>query len=461
MTWQTGLLLLVAFELLPGSAFGFDMTRHNVPVEEILSGGPRKDGIPALRAPRVVAPVDASFLHPADRVVGVAADGAARAYPITILNWHEAVNDTVGAQPIVVTYCPLTDSAVVFERTVDGRLTNFGISGLLYQSNVLLYDARTDSLWSQLAEHAVAGEMTGSELRPVASTVTTWADWQRAHPQTTVLSSDTGHERDYTRDPYTSYRRQPVAAFPVGRTDARLPSKERVLGLRLRRVSRAYPLAQLAHAGQVRDLVSGTAVTIDYDPALDRAIAIDSASGRQIPATVLYWFAWAAFHPETSVWGADLPVPTPRTLAPADLAGSAAGNAAVEIVTHRAYWTSLLGLAHRVVGDAAQAPKLLVIRGDLRNASEHPLHHVVLLYELLDDSGTVVAAEHGYNLSGEALRQNADQPILEGDVGMTVVENTPLIMPGDTDAFRMILVSDEIPAFISYRVRVVAAPRLK
>lgn len=461
MPRRTVLLLLTVFAVQPGGALGFNMTRHNVPVEEILSGGPRKDGIPALRAPRVVAAAAATFLHPADRVVGVTADGAARAYPLAILNWHEAVNDTLGATPIVVTYCPLTDSAVVFERVVDGRLNNFGISGLLYQSNVLLYDERTDSLWSQLAEHAVAGEMTGSELRPVASTVTTWADWQRAHPQTTALSTDTGHDRDYTRDPYASYRRRPEALFPVSRTDARLPAKERVLGLRLRGVSRAYPLAQLARAGRIEELVSGTAVTIDYDPAVDRAVVTASASGAQLPATTVYWFAWVAFHPDTTVWGTDLPAPASRPPAAAVPSGSVVGTGAVEIVTHRAYWTSLLGVIHRVVGDAAQAPTLLVIRGDLRNTSAHPLHHVVLVYELLDDAGTVVAAEHGYNLSAEALRQNADQPVLEGDVGMTVVDNTPLIMPGGTDPFRMILVSDEIPRFARYRLRVLAAPALK
>ena len=432
-----------------------DAAQH-IPLEQILDGGPQKDGIPALSAPAAVVAERATFLRPTDRVVGVRVGDAARAYPLAILNWHEAVNDTLGGTPILVTYCPLTDSAVVFDRVVENRIEEFGVSGRLYLSNVLLYDRRSESLWSQLGNQAVTGERTGTELEALPATVTTWETWVRVHPRTTVLSDATGYERDYRRDPYASYHRAPSAAFPVGMDD-RLQAKARVLGLRLRRASRAYPIAELARVGRVEDVVSGTPVVVAYDAGQGSATVTDALTGRPIPATAVYWFAWSAFHPDTAVWGNPQPPPTPMR-PPGVPVGTADGSAAVDIVRHRAYWTSLLGLVHRVVGDAAEAPKLLVIRGELRNVSARPLHHVELVYELLDGAGAVVASERGFNLAGEALRPVEGDQMLVGP-HVRILGATAPVMPGDVDAFRMIFISDEIPAFATYRVRVIGAPR--
>ena len=438
------------------AAWAFDLTRHNIPVEQILDGGPPKDGIPALSAPATVPAERAAFLRPTDRVVGVRVGDAARAYPLAILNWHEAVNDTLGGTPILVTYCPLTDSAVVFDRVVEDRIEEFGVSGRLYLSNVLLYDRRSESLWSQLGSQAVTGERTGTELEARPTTVTTWGEWARTHPLTTVLSDATGYERDYRRDPYASYHRAPGPAFPIEGMDARLPAKARVLGLRLRRVSRAYPIAELARVGRVEDVVSGTPVVVAYDAGQGSATVTDARTGRFLPATSVYWFAWSGFHPDTAVWGNPQP-PTPMR-PPGVPVGTADGSAAIDIVRHRAYWTSLLELVHRVVGDAAEAPKLLVIRGELRNVSSRPLHHVELIYELLDDAGTVVASKRGFNFAGEALRPvEGDQMVVGPNV--RILDATAPVMPGDVDVFRMIFISDEIPAFAAYRVRIISAPR--
>ena len=316
MNRRIGVCLTAALLAIPTLGSGFDMSRHGVPVDQIVSGGPRKDGIPALHAPRLVDAAGATFLHPSDRVIGVSIGAAARVYPINILNWHEAVNDTLGGEPIVVTYCPLTDSAVVFDRRVNGQLYEFRVSGLLYESNVLLYDRQTESLWSQLAGQAVTGEMNGAGMRSLASAVTSWADWQRAHPHTTVVSFDTGYRRDYAYDSYEDYRLEAEPIFPVSRSDKRLPDKERVLGLRLGEESRAYPLAQLARVGRIEETVSGTAVTVTYDRASDRASVTDAASGRQIPATTVYWFAWAAFYPKTSLWSSGVASTADRTKLP-------------------------------------------------------------------------------------------------------------------------------------------------
>ena len=161
---------------------GFDTMKSNIPVADIVSGGPPKDGIPALVEPKFVAAHDATYLQPEDRIIGVVRNGMTKAYPLRILNWHEAVNDTIGTTAAVVTYCPLTGSAVVYARTVNRQILSFGISGRLYQSNVLLYDHQTESLWSQLKEEAVTGPQTGTRLRVLPSITTTWNAWRRCTP---------------------------------------------------------------------------------------------------------------------------------------------------------------------------------------------------------------------------------------------------------------------------------------
>jgi hypothetical protein len=243
------------------------------------------------------------FLRGDDRVVGVLQEGIAKAYPLRILNWHEVVDDVVGTTPIAVTYCPLTGTAVVYDRRAGGRTATFGVSGRLYQSNVLLYDHETDSLWSQLLAQAVAGAATGTPLHALPAVVTTWSDWQRTHPDTRVLSIDTGYPRDYSRDPYAGYRTSSALMFPVRHSDSRLPAKELIFGLQSGDQAKAYPLAQLATARQVDDHIGSTRVRITYDPAAARASAVMLPSQQPLAGIVGYWFAWAAFHPNTALWG--------------------------------------------------------------------------------------------------------------------------------------------------------------
>ena len=280
----------------------FDTSSHSIPLEDILSGGPPKDGIPALHEPQFIPASAASFLRPDDRVIGIAHDDEAKAYPIRILNWHEVVNDVLGSEPIVVTYCPLTASEVVYERSVDGEALSFGVSGRLYRSNVLMYDQQTNGLWSQLKEEAVTGERTGTRLPAIPSETTTWADWRARHSQTLVLSPDTGHRRNYARDPYRGYHTSPKVMFPLERIDGRLPLKERVLDLRVGDQVKAYPLRSLAQVDRVHDQLGGKRIRIEYAAEPDRASAIDRDSNESLPGIVVYWFAWAAFHPDTAIW---------------------------------------------------------------------------------------------------------------------------------------------------------------
>lgn len=288
---------------------GFDLAGASVPATAIERGGPPKDGIPAIDRPRFVAAASAG-LSDDDRVLGAVHEGNARAYPVRILNWHEVVNDRIGSRAIVVTYCPLCGTGMAFEPppvTLGASGSGgggFGVSGLLYNSDVLLYDRATQSLWSQILSAAISGPLKGTALVPVPLTHTSWADWRRRHPASEVLSTNTGFARDYTRDPYAGYDRVQQLMFDVQHRDDRFPLKEWVLGLRLNGGTKAYPFSVLERAvdraGRLVDSVGGQRVHIQYDRVHRSAEAFD-AQGRPIAGITAFWFAWVAFHPRTDV----------------------------------------------------------------------------------------------------------------------------------------------------------------
>jgi hypothetical protein len=285
---------------------GFTLTPAVIPTEEILSGGPPKDGIPALTTPGRVPVSEMDGLRPKDRVVGVEIGGESVAYPLRVLNWHEGVNDTVGETPVAVTYCPLCDSVAVFDRRLDGEVLEFGISGLLYNSNVLLYDRRPqadgESLWSQVQLRGVTGPRAGQELTTLAFEMATWVDWSKAHPDGEVLSFDTGHSRDYGRNPYAGYMADPSGpVFPVFPSDDRLNPKTRVIGLAGSGESIAVPLAALTEEPLRIDL-AGAQVSLMGDPGSGSVDLAALPPGIQGVHT--FWFAWAAMHPETAIWQA-------------------------------------------------------------------------------------------------------------------------------------------------------------
>ncbi|MCH8156388.1 MAG: DUF3179 domain-containing protein, partial [Nitrospinae bacterium] len=172
---------------------GFDYSKHSIPLDDIYDGGPGKDGIPAIMRPKFVSAeeADRGMLKNNDRVIGLVLKGKARAYPIKILNWHEIVNDRMAGHSIVITFCPLCGTGMIFDAMLKGRKMTFGVSGLLYQSDMLLYDHQTESLWSQIKSEAVTGPLTGARLKLLASTQTTWKQWKQKHPATQVLSDQT------------------------------------------------------------------------------------------------------------------------------------------------------------------------------------------------------------------------------------------------------------------------------
>jgi hypothetical protein len=298
-------LLLVAVGAAVMAENAFDLRRSLVPADEIHAGGPSRDGIPALTDPKFVPAAKADFLSPEDRILGLHLGGEARAYPIGILNWHEIVNDRIGGRAVAVTYCPLCGTGVAFDALHDGRRLEFGVSGLLYNSDVLLYDRQTESLWSQIKKQAVTGPMKGQRLSALPMTDTTWRAWRKAHPRTLVLSTDTGHSRDYSRDPYAGYAQERGLYFPVSARSKRYHPKERVLGLEIDGTFKAYPFAELSKhgGGDMRDRVNGRNLLVSFDPINESATAYDD-KGYQLPAITGFWFAWYAFHPQTEIFTA-------------------------------------------------------------------------------------------------------------------------------------------------------------
>jgi len=284
---------------------GFDLHGSLVPASEIHAGGPSKDGIPAIDHPNFVPASDASFLEGEDEILGLVRGGEAKAYPIPIMNWHEIVNDRIGGEHVAVTYCPLCGTGVAFRSSIGGKDLSFGVSGLLYNSDVLLYDRETESLWSQIGKQAIAGPLKGESLEALALTHTTWRAWKRDHPDTLVLSTETGHRRDYSRDPYAGYAQEKGLYFPVAAKSRRYHPKERVLGLEIAGKFKAYPFAELSRTGreEIEDRFAGRKIRIRFDWANESATAFTSM-GEQLPGIVGYWFAWYAFHPQTEVFTA-------------------------------------------------------------------------------------------------------------------------------------------------------------
>lgn len=301
---SVGLVMLVSLGFTARPSADFDFSKHSVPLEHILSGGPPKDGIPAILKPVFVRAAEAGFLNEADRVLGFVDGGEAKAYPLKILNWHEIVNDTLAGKPVVVTYCPLCGTGIGFRPIVQGRSLTFGVSGLLYQSDMVMYDHQTESLWSQISMEAIAGPMTGAKLTHIFLEHTTWGEWRRAHPATLVLSTKTGFFRDYTRDPYLGYAQRADLMFPVQKRDSRFHPKEWILGLTVAGTSKAYPFSELKKLNEpVHDRINGQEVRIIFNPEAQSASALD-ATGKPLPTVMAFWFAWYAFHPETEVFTA-------------------------------------------------------------------------------------------------------------------------------------------------------------
>lgn len=279
-----------------------DGTKHSIPLDEILSGGPGKDGIPSIDTPRFLAASKALYLNDDDPGIGISVDGESRFYPYRILVWHEIVNDTIAGAPILVTYCPLCATGIVFDRTVNGTEEEFGVSGRLWQSNLLMYnraeDSDNESLWSQVLGEAVVGVHTGERLTVLPSSISRWGEWRAAHPETLALSEDTGAVRDYGRDPYGGYYTSESVSFGATFRDTRLHPKALVYGIEIGGAYKAYP-ESVIDSGTIHDTFAGTALVVTKDN--DGAVRI-TAGDALVPSVPAFWFSWIAVHPDTELY---------------------------------------------------------------------------------------------------------------------------------------------------------------
>jgi hypothetical protein len=279
--------------------YGAD-TPSDAPWEEVLQGCGRRDCIPSIDHPRFVAALDADFLADEDIVMALELDGHARAYPVAILNYHEIVNDVVADRPIAVTYCPLCGSGLVFERSFRGEVVEFGVSGLLRNSDLILYDRATESLWQQITGRAFAGPMRGQELRTLPVAMTRWGTWKAAHPDTRVLSTDTGFDRPYAnKTPYGDYDSSDRLLFPAA-LDHRLHPKTVVYGVETDGKSFAVTEQVLESERKIEQSGEPGVRWELADSGQVEAIRLDN--GEPLVAHRMFWFAWFSFHVETQLY---------------------------------------------------------------------------------------------------------------------------------------------------------------
>lgn len=309
-----------------------ELARH------VVSGGPPKDGIPPIDKPKFVSALEAErFLDDQDIVFGVNREGVVRAYPQHVLVWHEVVNETSGGQPVSVTYCPLTGSAIGFLGRFQGKSTTFGTSGKLLNSNLVMYDRQSDSEWPQILGAAITGPKKGTRLIGFPVVWTTWGRWKAAFPETAVLSRSTGSLRAYGTDPYGSYRRDGTyyqeggPMFPVLARDDQLPDKHVVIGIEHGAQAAAVSKDALRKNRFAVFKLAGDDVVVIYDEALDDGLAyrtggkkFSAREGKVVDASGatwnvwgksnrgdqlefvssfdVMWFGWHAFHPDAEVF---------------------------------------------------------------------------------------------------------------------------------------------------------------
>jgi Protein of unknown function (DUF3179) len=293
-----------------------DFERRAVPLSEFERGGPGKDGIPAIDEPKFVSVGEVDFLEPQEPVIELLLAGNARAYPIQILVWHEIVNDSVGGIPVAVTFCPLCNTAIAFERRIDRRTLDFGTTGNLRGSDLVMYDRQTESWWQQFGGRALVGELMGRKLEHVPARVVAWREFEQSHQDGKVLSRETGHSRRYGENPYTGY--DDVDSPPFFSTensdDRRLPPKERVVFIERGTEAVAVPFSTLQRQKRLRVEVGGRSLVVRWRPGV--ASSLDSArvaDGRDVGAAEVhdgerlvafdepFWFAVAAFRPNVRI----------------------------------------------------------------------------------------------------------------------------------------------------------------
>ena len=284
-----------------------DFDTASIELSEIMSGGPSKDGIPSIDDPQFVPVAEASNLSPTEPVIGLTVNGETRAYPLRVLTWHEIVNDEIGGVPVAVTYCPLCNSAIVFDRRVNGIATEFGTTGNLRNSDMVMYDRNTESWWQQFLGEAIVGELTGTQLKMLPARLESWERFAARHPDGMVLVPNNPNLRSYGMNPYAGYDSRGSPYFGVGELPKDIPALTRVVKVG----QEAWALPLLKEKGEIK---SGDLV-LTWEPgqnsALDQRVIAQgrdvgnvlvrrqTASGYEdVPYDVTFAFVFHAFFPD-------------------------------------------------------------------------------------------------------------------------------------------------------------------
>ncbi len=336
-----------------------DFQNRTIDIEDVVSGGPPKDGIPAIDDPKFVSVREADqWLENREPVAVVRVGEVARAYPLQILMWHEIVNDEVGETPVSVTFCPLCNTTLAFDRRFDEWVFDFGTTGRLRHSDLIMYDRQTETWWQQATGEGIIGRYAGRDLTLVPAPVMSWADVKKQVPHVRVLSRDTGYSRSYGQNPYQGYDSgRPMSNFFRGKTDDRLPAMERIVALRDGDSALAVPFGELKERRVVNVELAGRKIAVFWSPgtasALDQGLisrgrdegssavftsehegqtfsfepagddgffrdaetgTLWNLSGEAVDGTLAgerltpvahgnhFWFAWAVFLPDTEIW---------------------------------------------------------------------------------------------------------------------------------------------------------------
>jgi len=254
--------------------FDTDYSKHNIDLSTLMSGGPPKDGIPSVDNPSFVSVGEASnWVAPEEPVILLEHKGTARAYPLQILTHHEIVNDRIAGTPVAVTFCPLCYSALVFERTLGGEPVEFGVSGMLRNSDLVMYDRKTETLWQQLTGKGIVGDLAGQTLKQLPSQIVSFRQFGETHPDGEVLSRDTGHNRPYGRNPYAGYddiNNKPFAYR--GPTDDRLPPMAKVVAVTIGDSYKAYPHSKTEEKRVIHDTVADRPLAVFHAPGAVSAL---------------------------------------------------------------------------------------------------------------------------------------------------------------------------------------------
>jgi hypothetical protein len=338
--------------------FSTDFSKHTIPYSEILSGGPPKDGIPAIDEPQFVSVDEADeWIGPQEPVAALQIGDEARAYPLQILIWHEIANDEIGGIPVSVTFCPLCNTVIAFDRRLDNKVLDFGTTGRLRFSNLVMYDRQTETWWQQATGSAIAGELVGRQLNFLPAQLISWEDFKTTYPEGQVLSRKTGFNRGYGQNPYTGYDdvNQSPFLYRGPETPGELPAMARVITVELDDEAVAYPYDLLQEMRAVNDTVGETPIAVFWEAgtasALDtgaiasgRDVGTGNTFSRELDGQILtfqadgekitdeqtgsewnilgqavsgelvgrqlepvvnvnhFWFSWAAFRPETRVY---------------------------------------------------------------------------------------------------------------------------------------------------------------